>query len=539
MAAEASSAPQPAQPIATTFTTNYWLAGFILAWAVDLLYWGHPVGVNMPIWIGLAIIGLFVAAWWEGRRPSVWSFVLAAGSLGLSFTPFLRSEPFSGTIAGLLSLAGLGLLAATLTSGHWLRYRLGDLFLAFLKLFAAGLVRGGKSLVRKPAPEAESQGRTAWQSFRRVGFPVLRGLLLAIPVLGVLAALLASADPVFGRLLDDVLRIFDIDRLGEYIFRLFYVLILSYAFTGVLLHAILPEPVESRPDPNEPWKMRFLGSTESSIILGSVVLLFSVFVALQLRYLFGGQANITETGFTYAEYARRGFFELVWVAVLSLGLYVGLGTVTRRESPARERAFTILTVALMGLVLVILVSALQRLLLYEAAYGFTRLRTYTHIFIPWLALLLIAAIILQAVRRPGHFALALLAVSVGFGLTFTVLNVDGFIARHNLQRARIGLDLDVYHFLELSSDAVPELVSAYQDDSLRAQDRQKIAAVLACKQIAPDYPRDWRASRLSETRAARLLGALDLSEFIVDDASRGPYVTLDGAEFYCYRGFMD
>ena len=33
--------------------------------------------------------------------------------------------------------------------------------------------------------------------------------------------------------------------------------------------------------------------------------------------------------------------------------------------------------------------AFQRLLLYEAAYGFTSLRTYTHIFIPWLGFLLL------------------------------------------------------------------------------------------------------------------------------------------------------
>ncbi len=227
------------------------------------------------------------------------------------------------------------------------------------------------------------------------------------------------------------------------------------------------------------------------------------------------------------------------MAVLSLGLYIGLGAVTKRESPARERAFTILSISLMALVLVILVSSLQRLLLYEAVYGFTRLRTYTHIFIPWLALLLIAAIILQAVGRPGHFGLVLLIVSLGFGLTFTFLNVDALIARLNLQRTRQGFDLDANHLLGLSNDAVPEIVAAYQNNSLPAQDRQKIGAVLACTKTAPAYSPDWRAFRLSEARAARLIGSLDLSEFIVEDGGRAPYIVLDGAEFYCYSGFMD
>jgi len=58
-------------------------------------------------------------------------------------------------------------------------------------------------------------------------------------------------------------------------------------------------------------------------------------VILQVQYLFGAQSNITAQGYTYAEYARRGFFELVVVAVLSLGLHLVLGTVTRREKPLK------------------------------------------------------------------------------------------------------------------------------------------------------------------------------------------------------------
>ncbi len=527
---------KPSSP--TSFPSYFWLTGFVLAWAVDLLFWGHPAGLAFPIWIGLGIAGLFAAAFWERRKVAWASYPLAAAALALSLTTFLRSEPFSMTITGLLAVASLGLLAVTLTNGYWLLYRLGDLLLAALRLFAAGLVRAGQALARKPAVEAEGQTPSTWHRLRKTGFPILRGLLLAIPVLAVLGGLLASADPVFGRLLENLLRIFDLDRLPEYIIRFSYVMILTYAFSGVLIFAVFPEPAE-RPNPLQPWKMRFLGSTEAVIILGSVVLLFAVFVALQLRYLFGGQANITETGFTYSDYARRGFFELVWVAVLSLGLYIGLGAVTRRETAARERSFTILSIALMGLVLVILVSALQRLLLYESAYGFTRLRTYTHIFIPWLAVLLIVAILLQAVGRQGHFGLALLLVCLGFGLTFTTLNVDALITRLNLQRARSGLELDASHLLALSSDAVPELTTAYQDPSLPAADREKIGAVLACKQIAPSYSTDWRALRLSESRAKGLLDGLDLSAYKIEPDDRSPYIVLDGQEFYCYAGYMD
>ena len=137
------------------------------------------------------------------------------------------------------------------------------------------------------------------------------------------------------------------------------------------------------------------------------------------------------------------------MAVISLLLYLGLGEIARRDSSKQQRVFSILSVLLMALVLVILVSAFQRLLLYETAYGFTRLRTYTFIFIPWLALLLLAAIVFELIRQPGRFGPALLLAALGFGLTFGALNVDGFIARQNAQRALRGEELDVEYLTRL------------------------------------------------------------------------------------------
>jgi hypothetical protein len=127
----------------TPYIPGYWLAALIIGWSVDLLFWGHPAGISFPIWVILAIAGLFAAAWWEHRRPAAASYVLAAISLALALTPFLRSEPFSSSITALLAVGSLGLLAATFTSGNWTLYRIGDLLLASMKLISAGLVRIG------------------------------------------------------------------------------------------------------------------------------------------------------------------------------------------------------------------------------------------------------------------------------------------------------------------------------------------------------------------------------------------------------------
>lgn len=528
---------QPVRPL------RLWLSAFLLAWAADFLFYAHQPGLSYLIWISLCLIALFVTAALEGIRPSPLSWAAAVGSLAFSTTSLLRSEPFTRGIDGLIAFCGLILLTTTFRNGNWSHYRLGDYFLSTMKLLAAALIRAGGLFPKKaiPATDQPAARGSTWQITRQHSLPVLRGLLLALPVVAVLAAILASADPIFARGIEKLFSIFKFDNLPEYLFRLFYILVLGYCFTGVLLHALYPQPEEPRPNPEEPWKMRFLGSIETTIIQASVTILFTIFVAIQFRYLFGGQSNITETGYTYADYARRGFFELVSVAVLTLMLYIGLSTVTRRELPTQQRTFSLLSVALFVLVLVILVSALQRMMLYESVYGFTRLRIYTHIFIPWLGILLLIAMLLEIIHHPGRLALAFLGVTLAFSATLTLVNVDQWIVQLDVQRAQAGAELDAQHLVSLSSDAVPALVRAYLNPALSADLHKQLGPVLTCKLSKTPYQPDWRSYNLSEARADRLLRqpTLDLSSYPLDSSRYQETVVVNGDKIFCNTPYYD
>ena len=190
-------------------------------------------------------------------------------------------------------------------------------------------------------------------------------------------------------------------------------------------------------------------------MLGSVAALFATFVFIQFQYFFGGQANIQIDGYTYSEYARRGFGELVTVAFFSLLLILIASGITRRETETQRRVFSGLGIGIVALVLVMLVSAFQRLVLYEAAYGFSRLRTYTHVFMLWLAA------VTGCGGRTGNpasrapFALAALIASLGFALSLGIMNVDGFIVRQNVDRAVQGEAFDASYLTGLSTDAFP------------------------------------------------------------------------------------
>lgn len=563
---------------------RFWLVAFFVAWTVDFLFWEKTPGISFPIFTVLALAGGYILAWWEGKRPARLSLALSGLILVMAAVTALRSEPFTRLINAFLALVCLGLLARTFRTGGWIHIRLLDYLIIGLDLVIAGLSRA----VSLPLAPADQPGNPRKRLFGQI-LPVLRGLLLALPVVILLAALLSSADLVFADRLDSLLANFQLDQLPEYFLRLFFILILAYLFAGLYLQAVLPvkslaalwgdeqvfvarsllaEDMEKDPskvpdpaaaadkDPGGEDDLtrttgvsagaaptavreaggRFLGAIESFIILGSVNLLFIFFVAIQFRYLFGGQNNITAAGYTFSEYARRGFFELVWVAVISLLLYLVLDSITHRRSTAHQRAFTGLSLLLVGLVLVILVSAFQRLLLYEEAYGFTRLRSYTHVFIPWLGFLLIATMALQLVRRERLFGTLLLLTAIGFALTFGVLNIDGMIARQNVARAQAGLSLDGAYLLGLSDGALPDLVRAFEQPEQPASVRDTLGAVLACRvyRLSTGEAQPWQSYHPGQAVARQALVAVNLAGYPVRGADSRAYVDLDGEQFDCY-----
>ncbi len=520
---------------------RFWAIVILLGWLFDFLFWKKPLGVNFALFVALTLATGFLLLQMDGLRLARRSSLLLIPIALLAAMTFLRLEPLTVFLSIFMALFLMGVFTLTYLNGQWTRYTILDFILGYFRLLGSMIARplGFVSESRRDQPSSSSnRGSRVW--------PVVRGIVIALPVVAIFASLLSSADAVFARRLGDFIGLFNIENLPEYIFRLVYILVIAYALAGIYLHAAQKsgEAVEEKN-----WVPQFLGFTESTIVLASVVILFAAFVVIQFQYFFGGQANINIEGYTYSEYARKGFGELVAVAFFSLLLLLGLGAVTRRESTLQRRIFSGLGITLVGLVIVMMVSAYQRLVLYESAYGFSRLRTYTHVFMIWLGLLLIAVVILEVTRRERLAGLAMLAAAFGFILSLGILNVDAFIVEQNVQReiqrveqntsSQDGVTLDVQYFLNLSDDAVPSLVTAYQDKSLPDVVQEEVGASLACiryqrSQDTHDLP--WQSFHFSRYNADRALETVsqDLDAYQIDSKNQPVLVkTPSGEEFSC------
>ncbi|MBM3138319.1 MAG: DUF4173 domain-containing protein [Chloroflexi bacterium] len=447
----------------------------ILGIIFNILFWEKIPGVSFPFFVSLCLLGGYGLIRTTGKKPAKTTAFLFLINLTFAIMTIVRREPFTIFLNFALTLFAMTLMAGTYLSGSWIRFNLIDHISSFFHL-AGGII----SLPWMQNEETAGSGKKENKK-RRIA-PILRGIALSLPVWLVFLGLLYSADLIFAERVDLFLANFNLENLADLTIQMILSLLIAYFFSGAVLFAAQRSgslPVNSQ---EKAFIPPLLGLTETGIILGGVILLMSSFVIIQFQYFFSGQANITFEGFTYSEYARRGFGELVGVAILSILLLKGLSLITRKDSPNRHKIFSALSAGLVALVLVVLVSAFQRLFLYETAYGFTRLRTYAHVLMIWLGVYMLAFLAMEIAKRQTLFINVSLAVIAGFSLTLSLLGVDRFIVKKNIERSVQGEAFDAGYLAGLSSDAIPLMVEYYSGKYLSTDLREGVGASLVCFQ---------------------------------------------------------
>ncbi len=472
----------------------------------QFLFFDVGLGINFPIFIAA-----FLGAGWALRRPApvpvrrdLW---LAPAAIAFAAFTAIRADT---TIVTLDLLTAVGLTAAALASfgGRRVLARpFGDV--VNLGFGAAGWTLAGGAHAVSAAQSSLPSASTALNR-ARPALPFVRGMFIAIPVVLVFVALFAAADAVFASIIEDLWRV-DLDP-GDVPGRMILAGIVGWLAAGALALAASKPPADAADRPSVRWR---LGHTEAVTVLVAVNAVFLGFVLLQAAYLFGGLDTMRAIGMTYSDYARRGFFELVAVAVLAGGLVVVL------EQVARQRSKLLIGMAI-GLVLltgVVLVSAGLRLRLYQEAYGWTELRLYVIATIVLLGAGLLAlgiTLVTDRVRWIGH-VLVVTALVIGLGLN--VFGPVRFITEQNVARFTDpgiiredgNAGLDAYYAASLGDDAIPDLVRALPllDDYEASVLRDLLAFRREELLFAPGL-NAWQAWNAGRNAARAALDAADL-----------------------------
>ncbi|OHU33786.1 DUF4153 domain-containing protein [Mycobacteroides chelonae] len=418
--------------------------------------------------------GLVAALCWRSSLPGLgWTLTAFAVALAAFATQKVQWTP---TRIGALVLALCLAVVPTVRDAEWL-VALSVLTSLALFVYAlapartwTGLVYGQFVMLRTPFRVAGwmRRGRRAMSRGHKINPDrVAIVVLVTVGLVAAFGALLADADARFNALISGVLPFVSF---GDVVGRVI-VGVLVGGFALAAIYVLSTPPSFDRLAPTEPKK---LPRWEWSLPLAALNLLFIAFVGVQISVLFGGDEHVQVTeGLTYAEYARQGFWQLLFVTILVMGVIAVAIRVAGRED-ARDRLF--LRVLIGGLcvtTLVIVASAIHRMSLYEMAYGFSVER----LLVRWieLGMAVVLVLILVAGIRMSARWLPTAVVAVGsFGmLGLAVFNPESYIAQRNVEFFQQTGKIDQWYMGSLSSDAFAATKSLPEDVRVCVQGRMK------------------------------------------------------------------
>jgi hypothetical protein len=233
-----------------------------------------------------------------------------------------------------------------------------------------------------------------------------------------------------------------------------------------------------------------------------------LFLAAQAAAVFGGHDYVRRaTGLTYASYVHQGFAQLTLATLLTLLVVWAAARKAGDTSPDRWWLRGSLG-ALCVMTLVVVVSALHRMELYQQAYGFSRARLLVDAFEGWLGLVVVAVLVAGLALRGGWLPRAALLSGAAVLLGLAVANPDAWIARHNLDRLATTGKVDWTYLERLSADATPTLA-------------RRAPEVFGCSGAgaAVADPDPWTGWNLSRRHAREVLASLHVPD---DTASSCP-----------------
>ncbi len=432
--------------------------GILFVW---LLY-GKLPGVSIPLFILAFYALLLTYARPVLKKEALFGWLLCIPVSMISFT-YLFFGNYVFRILNLLVLPVLVLLQTLQITGanNYKWYSPGAIIDLVYGVFFRCLAH-----IAKPVGIASVlfRRKSGEKGTKSIALRVMTGLLISLPLMLILMALLSSADMVFGSFVGKFSKLFEGINLSNLTGKVISVLVISlltFSYLWSLAHneKIAESTLKSLPPPLAAQK-GFLDPVMVLTTTSAINILYIVFVVIQFAYLFGGSG--LPDGFTYARYARSGFFELLLVTLLNIGFLACTLTFAKKGVMAACMAMRIMNTIMICCTIVMLFSAYYRMSLYEEAYGYTFLRIMTQSFMVFLLVLFI--ITMARVWKEGLSLLKpYIAVAIVAFVAVNYMNVDRIIVRKNIERYTNTQVIDIPYFSSLSSDAVAEAMSLSKD----------------------------------------------------------------------------
>ncbi len=458
-----NSIPNNSEPQAASNNQKREYGGIDVAFAWFCFVFGYlfcrvfPVVVS-PLGGFLFIVSVFavtaIVLKIRGVKIGVLPAIMAAAAVAISASLILSSNAFLYWLSYVFALATYCYFVAG-ACGNTVGKGFSGLIAA--DYFNAMLIYPFVSA--KCAFEAAFSGKAAKTSGKAV-LKVLGGVFVAlVPTL--IVGLLLSYDKGFNELMGKIFD-FNIFDVFSHIFSVIFGLFVGmYAF-GLYISSIDKKVglgITAKACENCAKTVRIAPALSVAAACVPMLFVYVVFFISQWKYYISGFTGVLPEEFSYAEYAREGFFQLCAVAFINLAVIICMSLFMRRKTEKAPLLLKLLTIIYSVFTLVLISTALAKMFMYIESYGLTQKRVYSTCMMIVLAVIFVLLILKAFLPKIAVVAVSLVA-SLALFAFLSLGNVDGIIASYNVDRYIDGSlpTVDIEAMDELGDAAVPELV---------------------------------------------------------------------------------
>ena len=421
----------------------------------------NPEGIGVPFGVGATLYFFYYYAkkFYGTARKCDMFLMITTVILGI-ITCTTTSEPLIYmNKLGIFLLAGIYLLELffDVTGWSFMMYVKGGwyAFWGGVSLMVVPFVEGSAflKLMKAKKDKAPMDEKT-----KEKLLAIIVGIVVAIPVVFVLVLLLASADLYFremsGNLIDSILYWETPELFNRDFFGFLGTILVAFLFGYGVITYINTKDTIVKETSREGIKANPYIAISCSAMIAFVYL---VFVGIQIFGLFMGALTLPD-GYTYAEYARQGFFQLTFVCFFNVCMVL-VCMACFEDNTVLKWIMAIIS----GCTYVMLVSAAYRMLLYISVYHLTFLRVFVLWAIAVMAITMVGITVFIFKKEFPIFKYILVSITVLY-IGFTAAHPDFWIAKYNIEQANEEEGIDEYHLLfNLSLDAAVPVLDYYEE----------------------------------------------------------------------------
>lgn len=294
-------------------------------------------------------------------------------------------------------------------------------------------------------------------------------ILIVLAVVGVVIILLASADSIFAGMFSGIGKIItnlNIKNIVYTIIRLAIILAVYF----LALSFILKLQNQKHKEPKELGNISDKYEFTLKLLLIALNLVYVVFCYIQISSLFLARINVN---IDYATYARTGFFQLMFVSFINFAIIL----LSNKFNSKKEKIIKVLNIFLVIFTIIIVLSSMFRMYMYEMEYGLTYLRTFVYIIL-LTELAIFVPTTIYIFNEKFDFIKTAFVIVLSVYCIINFINIEKIIINKNINRKDTQVPTDYMYIQKIATEDSYKMIEKKLKEDIEIGKKVKLEKIL-------------------------------------------------------------